>query len=150
VADVFTPKKRSYIMSRIRGRGNALTELVVLRLLKARGVVGWRRHYRAPGKPDFAFPGAKLAVFVDGCFWHGCPRCRRIPKDNADFWLAKFAANRRRDRRVDGELRLRRWSVIRIRQCELKRPDAPVARIVRRLTERAGGVSRGRVGSERG
>jgi DNA mismatch endonuclease, patch repair protein len=71
-SDVFTKAKRSEVMSRIRGKGNKDTEVALAKLFRANGITGWRRHYAIAGKPDFAFPKCKLAVFVDGCFWHGC------------------------------------------------------------------------------
>jgi len=73
--DTLTPTARSSVMSRVRGRGNKVTELKLLALLRQNKITGWRRHLRLPGKPDFAFPKKKVSVFVDGCFWHGCPKC---------------------------------------------------------------------------
>lgn len=131
--DVFSPAKRSEVMSRVKSRGNAATELVVLRLLRLRGITGWRRHMCLPGTPDFAFPRERVAVFVDGCYWHGCPRCKRFPKANSEFWTAKFAANQARDRRTNRALRGRGWSVVRIWQCRLKQPEAFISRLLRAL-----------------
>jgi DNA mismatch endonuclease Vsr len=69
-----------------------------LALVRAQ-LTGWRMHVDAlPGKPDFYFPAQRVAVFVDGCFWHGCPRCGHVPKSNSVFWAAKIARNRKRDR----------------------------------------------------
>ena len=73
--DVFTKEKRSEVMSLIRGKGNKETENALLALLRQNKITGWRRHLPLPGKPDFAFQKQKVAVFVDGCFWHGCPKC---------------------------------------------------------------------------
>jgi len=87
-------------MSRIRSRGHAATELRFIELLKAAGITGWRRNQKIFGKPDFVFQKLKLAVFVDGCFWHGCPKHCKIPASNRPFWEKKFAANIARDRRV--------------------------------------------------
>jgi DNA mismatch endonuclease (patch repair protein) len=78
--DVFTQKKRSEVMSRIRGKGNEKTEVRLAKLMRKAGIRGWRRHLPIPGRPDFSFRQQKVAVFVDGCFWHGCPRCFRLPK----------------------------------------------------------------------
>src|SRR5437016_438786 len=80
VADIFSKVKRSALMSRIRSHGNAATELRFITLLKGAGIIGWRRQHRLHGKPDFVFLKFRLAVFVDGCFWHGCPRCYGEPK----------------------------------------------------------------------
>ncbi len=98
--DVFTKAKRSEVMSRIRGHGNKATELALLRLFRAHRITGWRRRQLVFGKPDFVFPKLKLAIFVDGCFWHGCPRHATQPKHNAAFWRKKFATNQARDRLV--------------------------------------------------
>jgi DNA mismatch endonuclease (patch repair protein) len=74
-----------------------------------------------PGTPDFAFPKNRVAVFVDGCFWHGCPRHASFPATRRDFWLKKFAANKARDRRVNRELRKRGWRVLRLWEHELSK-----------------------------
>lgn len=116
-------------MSRIRSRNNKSTELRLRSILRANKLNGWRRHQPLPGAPDFAFGSAKLAVFVDGCFWHGCPKCYKAPGKNAAFWAEKVAYNRRRDRHIARTLRSRDWSVIRIWEHSLKNPDAVVARI---------------------
>jgi DNA mismatch endonuclease (patch repair protein) len=107
-------------MSRIRGKGNEKTEVRLAKLLRKEGIRGWRRHLPVPGRPDFSFRKQKVAVFVDGCFWHGCPRCFRLPKQNRAFWKAKIERNRKRDRSVNGRLRRLGWKVIRIRECMLK------------------------------
>ncbi|NBS55099.1 very short patch repair endonuclease, partial [bacterium] len=120
---------RSEVMSRIRGKGNEKTEVRLARLLRKEGISSWRRHLLIPGRPDFAFRRQKVAVFVDGCFWHGCPTCFRLPKQNRAFWKAKIEGNRRRDRSVNGRLRRLGWKVIRIRECRLKHSDRIVARI---------------------
>ena len=112
MSDVFTQAKRSEVMSRIRGKGNKSTELKLLALFRQHKVTGWRRHQPLPGKPDFAFPRVKLAVFVDGCFWHGCPRCYIKPRQNAKFWRDKIGGNIRRDRKVSRQLRAEGWSVV--------------------------------------
>jgi DNA mismatch endonuclease (patch repair protein) len=120
---------RSEVMSRIRGKGNEKTEVRLARLLRKAGIRGWRRHLPIPGRPDFSFRKKKVAVFVDGCFWHGCPKCFRLPKQNREFWRAKIEGNRRRDRSVNGRLRRLGWKVIRIRECQLKHSDRIVAKI---------------------
>jgi DNA mismatch endonuclease (patch repair protein) len=129
VTDIWSKSKRSEVMSRIRGKGNEKTEVRLARLMRAGGLRGWRRHLRIPGKPDFSFRKQKVAVFVDGCFWHGCPRCYRLPKQNRAFWKAKIEGNRRRDRSVNGRLRRLGWKVMRIKECQLKHADRVVVRI---------------------
>ena len=132
--DVFTKTKRSQIMSRIRGRGNKETELALIRVLRAHRITGWRRHQAIFGKPDFVFREVRVALFVDGCFWHGCPRCYTRPKSNRLFWDAKLTGNCARDRLVGRELRRLGWRVLRIWEHDLRNhPDRVIARILRAL-----------------
>jgi DNA mismatch endonuclease (patch repair protein) len=98
--------ERSKIMAAIRGKGNKSTELRLKMALVRQGISGWTSHPREIcGKPDFFFPMQKLAVFVDGCFWHGCKKCGHIPKTNQSFWAAKIDRNRKRHRRVNSQLK---------------------------------------------
>ncbi len=106
-------------MSRIRSRDNKDTEQALAKLLRQHGIKGWRRHQPYFGKPDFIFPKIRLAVFVDGCFWHDCPKHAKKPKNNRAFWLRKLAVNRRRDIRVNRVLRKQGWRVLRIWEHEL-------------------------------
>ena len=131
--DIFTKDKRSEVMSRIRGKGNESTELKLLKLFREHGIKGWRRHQPLTGKPDFVFPKDQLAIFVDGCFWHGCPRCYIKPKQNAKFWREKIGGNVKRDRKVSRMLLAEGWSVCRIWECRLKKPDSVIRRIRRML-----------------
>src|SRR5665213_2862959 len=112
--DVFTKAKRSEVMSRIRGRGNKATEIALARLLRRNKITGWRRHHAIFGKPDFTFPKHQLVIFVDGCFWHGCPMHSNMPVNNRDFWNRKLSGNRARDRLVSRTLRKNGWRVLRI------------------------------------
>jgi len=107
-------------MAAIRSSGNQDTELKLVALFKIHGITGWRRKQRVFGKPDFIFRRQKVAVFVDGCFWHGCPRCYRRPKSNRKFWDAKITRNRMRDRRVKSVLRNEGWQVLRFWEHDLK------------------------------
>lgn len=131
--DVFSKDKRSDIMSKVRGRGNEATEQVLARLFRAKKIKGWRRHADVFGKPDFVFPSARLAVFVDGCFWHGCPQHGTVPVTNHAFWSQKLDRNRARDRLVNRTLTRKGWRVIRIWQHELKDADGIVRRLRRCL-----------------
>ncbi|WP_354412660.1 very short patch repair endonuclease [Variovorax atrisoli] len=125
---------RSATMRAVRGQGNKSTEAVVAKLLAKAKLLGWRRHLPLPGTPDFAWPGLKVAVFVDGCFWHGCPRCNRpLPKTNSAFWAAKVARNQRRDRASARRLRALGWSVLRVWEHALSNPQRVLARIKRAL-----------------
>ncbi len=125
--DVFTKLRRSEVMSRIRSRGNKDTELRMIELFHAHRIAGWRRGQRLFGKPDFVFRRERLAVFVDGCFWHGCPRPKHapLPKNRADWWAKKLAQNKTRDRIVTRTLRSQGWEVIRVWECSLTRKNLP-------------------------
>lgn len=109
---------RSKIMASVRSKGNRTTELALGRILWAAGLRGYRKHWPITGRPDFAWPGLKVAVFVDGCFWHGC-RCKYLPRSNRRFWRDKIERNKRRDRRVSQQLRRAGWSVVRVRECRV-------------------------------
>jgi DNA mismatch endonuclease (patch repair protein) len=135
--DIWNEKKRSKVMSLIPSKGNQATEQTLLALLKRNKITSWRRHLRLPGKPDFAFPKQKVAVFVDGCFWHGCPKCYTRPKTNRKFWDKKRADNMARDRRVTRQLRGRGWKVIRIWQHVLQKSPTTCLNRVRRALESA-------------
>ena len=158
--DVFTQAKRSEVMSRIRSRGNRNTELALAKLVRRQGITGWRRqrqltvrsrrrqsaltsppsptpkngadsHPRLQVRPDFVFPKLRLAVFVDGCFWHACPLHATKPRNHAVFWQKKLSANRARDRLVNHALRAAGWRVLRVWEHELARKRE--ARLLRRL-----------------
>jgi len=109
-------------MARVRGRGNKSTEEKLACLFRQTGIKGWRRHLHLPGTPDFTFPKKRLAIFVDGCFWHGCPKHATLPATRRVFWLKKFTANKARDRRVNRDLRKLGWRVIRIWEHSLRQP----------------------------
>jgi DNA mismatch endonuclease (patch repair protein) len=126
---------RSRNMRAIRSTANATTEKRLISLLLRRRLRGWRvRPKDIPGTPDFVFPRSHLAIFCDGCFFHGCPKCGHIPKTNVAYWRAKILRNRRRDAKVSRKLRSLGYSVIRIWECQLrKRPTSSVMRICQRL-----------------
>ena len=123
MTDVFTKKQRSVIMSRIRSRGNAATELKLIYLFKQYKITGWRRNSKLFGKPDFIFPKKRLAVFVDGEFWHGHPTRSKIPHTNKKFWIKKIQANKKRDILVNKTLKKRGWGVIRVWQKDISKPQ---------------------------
>lgn len=139
MVDVFIQSKRSEVMSRIRGRDNKSTELVVAAMLRHHHITGWRRRFCLFGRPDFVFPKHRLAVFVDGCFWHGCPKHGTQPASNRAFWRKKLARNKARDRLVNRELRKRGWQVLRIWQHELLRKNE--ARCLKRIRKALAAVS---------
>ena len=111
--------------------GNKATELRLIQIFRAKGITGWRRGSKLPGKPDFVFPKPCLAVFVDGCFWHGCPKHATHPMTNRAFWRKKIARNKTRDKCVNRLLRTKGWKVIRVWEHELKRKDE--SKLVRKL-----------------
>lgn len=106
-----------------------------MRLLRAKRITGWRRHLPLTGRPDFAFPSKRVAVFVDGCFWHGCPKHFKAPVSRAEFWREKIESNRRRDRAVSRMLRSSGWAVVRIWEHDLGHAGSAraLARIVSAL-----------------
>ena len=115
-------------------RADTKPEMLVRQRLRAAGLTGYRLQWKkAPGRPDIAFPGRKVAIFVNGCFWHRCPHCHpSVPARNRDFWEAKFARNVARDERVHAELTELGWAVEVIWECELKRDkiDATMERVI--------------------
>ena len=131
MSDVFTKEKRSHVMSRIRGRGNKDTELALMKLFRLHRIAGWRRNRPLFGKPDFVFHALKIAVFVDGCFWHGCPKHCNAPVNNREFWQNKLAMNKSRDRKVNRVLRKQGWQVLRIWEHDLsKEQERCVAKVL--------------------
>lgn len=136
MADVLTKTERSQLMAAIRSTGNRDTELRLVALFKEHGVVGWRRKQPLAGKPDFVFRKQKVAVFVDGCFWHGCPWHCRMPKSRLGYWRPKIARNKSRDREVTRMLRRHAWKVFRIWEHGLKTPGKVLGRLEALLASR--------------
>lgn len=130
--DTFSAKKRSWIMAQVKSTGNRSTEKKFIAVLRESKLLGWRRHYPIFGKPDFVFPRAKVAVFVDGCFWHGHPRKCRVPQSNREYWLEKIDRNIVRDRLVTRTLKDKGWKVIRIWEDMILKPST-VARLRKAL-----------------
>lgn len=127
MSDIFDDEKRSSIMSKVRAKGNKSTELRLIELFRDNGVTGWRRHYKVKGNPDFVFLDERVAVFVDGCFWHG-HECRNIhPKDNEEYWNKKRQRNIRHDQEITELFQKRGWTVVRIWECELKKKNENIA-----------------------
>ena len=141
--DILTPEQRSFNMSRIRG-SNTSPERIVRAGLRAAGIAGYRIHSSLPGKPDIVFPRARLAVFIDGCFWHRCPEDYHEPGTRTVFWRKKIEDNVRRDRRINGILAAQGWNVIRIWEHEVSAdPEQAVRSLAVRLkNSRPSGRSR--------
>lgn len=110
-------------MSSVRGSGNRATELRMVEMFRSYGIRGWRRNVSLSGRPDFVFRKDRVAVFIDGCFWHGCPKHGSTPEQNHGFWKRKLANNKKRDRHTTKLLRLSGWKVLRIWQHELLRKN---------------------------
>jgi DNA mismatch endonuclease (patch repair protein) len=136
--DSLSPAERSARMSRVRSRGNRSTEIAALTALRRHGIRGWRRHIRSlPGTPDFYFASSRLALFVHGCFWHGCPKCaRRLPVNRQAFWRLKIDMNRKRDRRVRRLLRDRSIATMTVWEHDLRNAGW-VQRLASRLSRLA-------------
>ncbi|MCD0455110.1 very short patch repair endonuclease [Chryseobacterium sp. LC2016-27] len=114
-------KNISKIMSHNKAK-NTRPELLVRKAFWKNGFKGYRLHPKnIPGKPDIAFIKKKIAIFVNGCYWHRCPICNySIPKSNTEFWENKFSKNVERDKKKINELEILGWKVITIWECELK------------------------------
>ena len=132
--DFFTRTQRSQLMSRIRGRANVSTELKIAGILRAAGIKGWCRHLPRLGRPDFTFPAQRVCIFVHGCFWHDCPRCKKRSRTRPEYWTTKIDVNRKRDQRVFRELRRRDYKVIVHRERTFaQHPEAAISRLLRLL-----------------
>ena len=128
--DSVTPETRSRVMARVRSRGNRSTEWRLRAALVQAGIRGWTLDPSGlPGKPDFVFHENSLASFVDGCFWHGCPKCFRRPSSNTVYWDAKIGKNRARDSLMNRKLRSAGWKVLRIPEHQL----ADLASVIRKI-----------------
>lgn len=119
--DVMTSEATRHVMQANKGK-NTSPELKVRAALRAAGLTGYRLHWKkAPGRPDVCFPGRKVAIFVNGCFWHRCPRCELpLPKSNVRFWEEKFERNVARDARDNALLVAEGWTVVVVWECRLK------------------------------
>ena len=126
MSDVFSKEKRSQVMKAVKSKNTKTTEMKIIQIFKELGIKGWRRTYPLIGKPDFVFPRKRIIVFVDGCFWHGHD-CRNVtPSANADFWNAKRLYNKEHDFLITETLQKKKWTVIRIWECELKKKNREV------------------------
>jgi DNA mismatch endonuclease (patch repair protein) len=135
MVDTVSKEKRSQMMAAVHSKGNRSTELRLRDLLISNNIVGWRVNVAdVIGRPDFVFDKEKVAVFVDGCFWHGCYKHRSIPSSNTEYWENKIKSNIARDKHVHRKLRCLGWHVLRIWEHELeKSPQNAIRRIVRKL-----------------
>lgn len=123
MADIFDKEKRSAIMRQVKSKKNKSTELRLIKIFKENGVTGWKRNYPVKGHPDFVFLKQRIAVFVDGCFWHGHDCRNTSPSANEEFWRKKRERNIKHDKEITELFESRGWTVIRIWECELKQQN---------------------------
>jgi DNA mismatch endonuclease (patch repair protein) len=130
--DTLSRTERSALMAKIRSQGNRSTETRLrLALVRAR-ISGWQLHPKSVlGRPDFWFKAKRVALFVDGCFWHGCKRCLRLPRGNRSYWRNKIDGNVLRAEAINRELRTAGVRVLRVWEHELKnsRLDKTISRL---------------------
>lgn len=136
MTDTLTPEQRKRCMSRVKGK-DTKPEVKLRKALWRKGL-RYRLGYKLPGKPDIVFVSARIVVFVDGCFWHGCPIHGSIPETNRMFWEKKISKNIQRDLEVTVELQNNGWTVIRVWTHELKEEfDSVVNEITRVVNEKS-------------
>lgn len=133
--DVLTKEQRRFNMSQIKGK-NTKPEVILRKILYAKGFRGYRIHYKLIGKPDIVFIKSKIAIFVDGCFWHKCPLCFVKPGTRTKFWIKKINNNVKRDKTVTKNLEKEGWIVLRFWEHEIKKSaDKIAAKILRRFKQ---------------
>ena len=123
MADVFSQSQRSEVMKRVKSNGNKSTEIQLIEYFHLHHITGWRRHYNVKGHPDFVFLNKRIAVFVDGCFWHGHDCRHTRPDTNKEYWEKKRKKNIEHDKEITALFERRGWVVIRIWECELKKKN---------------------------
>ncbi len=143
MSDVFDKKARSRIMRAVKSKNPKSTELALIKLFKENHITGWRHNYNVKGHPDFVFLKKRIAIFVDGCFWHGHDCRNTRPADNAEYWAKKRTRNMQHDKEITQLFERRGWTVIRIWECELRKKN--IAQTLQRIMtalEKADGLSR--------
>lgn len=123
MSDVFSKEERSEIMRSVKSRNTKSTELAMVKLFKDNNITGWRRTYSVKDHPDFVFLDKRIAIFVDGCFWHGHDCRNTRPADHAEYWQKKRERNIQRDKETTERFQKRGWTVIRVWECELKKKN---------------------------
>lgn len=135
MADTFSKAERSAIMQKVKSKGNKSTEQKLIELFKQQDIKGWRRHYPVTGKPDLVFLDKKIAIFADGCFWHG-HHCRNItPKQNQTYWDKKQHRNIQRDKDITLHFKNRGWTVLRFWECDIKKGNIDLMTLTSRHTK---------------
>lgn len=134
MTDVLTREQRTFNMSKIRGK-NTGPEIKLRKLLWSQGIRGYRIHYNLPGKPDIVFTKKKIAIFIDGCFWHKCPVCFQVPETRKEFWIKKIYSNVERDKKVNKQLKAEGWTVMRFWEHDIrKKPDNVIKKIKKKMS----------------
>lgn len=135
MSDIFEKKKRSKVMSSVASEDTDI-ELAVRKRI-------WHDGYRyrtnvedVPGTPDICHKEKQVAIFIDGCFWHGCPQCKKIPNSNSSFWLKKIERNRKRRKEVRYKLKNQGWEILEIWEHEI---DEDIERVVTKIEDCLGG-----------
>jgi DNA mismatch endonuclease (patch repair protein) len=135
MADIYSPRKRSSVMSRVRGR-DTRPELAVRRALTELGYRYRLHSARLPGRPDVVIGRVRTVVLVHGCFWHRhrCAKGRSVPATNTDFWLRKIARNVERDAEQVAALRALGWKIVTVWECETREHSRLVVQLRKRMT----------------
>lgn len=121
MTDSLSQADRSALMARVRPHGNKSTELQFVNTITRLGIDGWvMQPPNISGHPDVYFPQQRLVIFLDGCFWHACPKCGRLPKSRTEFWTTKIQNNRRRDQSISRSLRRQGYHVMRLWEHSLR------------------------------
>lgn len=123
MGDVFSKEDRSEIMRSVKSKNTKSTELALIKLFKENHITGWRHNYNVKGHPDFVFLNQRVAIFVDGCFWHGHDCRNTRPSENSEYWAKKRERNIRHDKEINALFEKRGWTVLRIWECELKKKN---------------------------
>jgi len=133
MVDVLTPEQRYHNMSRIRSK-DTIPEMVIRKSLYSQGIRGYRTNFKLLGKPDIVFVKRRIAIFIDGCFWHKCPICFKEPETRKEFWNNKINKNVERDRIVEKELTSQGWKVMRFWEHDVRKsPGKVVNKIIKIL-----------------
>ncbi len=144
MTDTFSKKERSGIMAKVKSSGNKTTEYSLIKIFKQEKITGWKRNYQVKGKPDFVFLKRKIAVFADGCFWHG-HNCRNItPKQNHEYWNKKRIRNKKRDKEITKIFEKRGWIVLRFWECEIKAGNIDLVLLIENKSFQKGKSTKGK------
>ncbi len=136
MVDQLSVVERSRLMGRVRHRGTCL-EIALRKALWKKGLrYRLKSKQKLPGTPDILFPALRIAVFVDGCFWHGCPVHGTMPKTNTSFWVSKIKKNKRRDREVDAKLKAINWRSVRFWEHDIRKDLSGCVKSIARMFRR--------------